>query len=879
MTAPSTRLGQALADRYRIDHELGAGGMATVYLAHDLRHDRKVAIKVLHPELAAVIGADRFLSEIHTTANLQHPHILPLFDSGAVPGGEAGTGDGAPRLLYYVMPYIPGESLRQRLTRERQLPVADAVRTSQEVASALDYAHRQGVVHRDIKPENILLHDGSALVADFGIALAITAAGGGRLTQTGLSLGTPAYMSPEQAMGERDIGPRSDVYALGAVTYEMLCGEPPFTGPSSQAIVARTLTEAPRPLRTERKSIPPHVEAAVLTALEKLPADRFGSAREYAEALRKGEGGEGGASSASSRHQAATVAMGVSHRGARRFLVPGLAALSALSAFSALYLLATRARGTGPAATPVEFAPVEMGSMQYFSVSPDGQTIVGTVPDSNGILRVLLRRLDNTTPTAVAGTENVTRAWMTPDNSGIVVRTVGGRLRFVPLTSGVARDLGPAEGYVTVEWGPGDSLLTVVENTLFMIPLDGGPRRTVATRTGPGTFFIPRMLPGGREILVGHRITEDSVNLFQMDLATGASELVSPNVQEVRPFPDGRVLWLDGTSRVLYGTYDPRARAFGSRQVVLADGVDDLFAHGNVLVLRPSVSRRDLWVLNAGARSPVQLVTGDTIAAAPVFSPDGTHLALVLVPDANQANDADLWVLDRKSGLRHAVAGRVAEYAWFPDGRQLVVFRRRGRQGAQDIFVVPADGSAPARQVTADTVLKRQPAVTADGSGVVYAIRGRIAMQPFAPEAPARALFDDPGQEFDPAFSPDGRWLLYGVEDERGGFLYVRAWPSLGPRIAIGAVGLCPSWWGDSGRRIYSCLPDGTVAWTSFDPATGRTVGSPQPVGAIAQRNVWFTVNTTGADLAWISSTERYATEPRVLANWRADAERRLSGR
>src|SRR5687767_13408189 len=201
--------------------------MATVYLAGDLRHDRKVAVKVLRPELAAVIGADRFVAEIKTTANLQHPHILPLFDSGV-----------ADSFLFYVMPFVDGESLRDRLERETQLPVADAVRIAGEVAAALDYAHRRGIVHRDIKPENILLHDGRALVADFGIALAASTAGT-RMTETGMSLGTPTYMSPEQAMGERELDARSDVYALGCVTYEMLSGEPPFSGPTAQAIVAK----------------------------------------------------------------------------------------------------------------------------------------------------------------------------------------------------------------------------------------------------------------------------------------------------------------------------------------------------------------------------------------------------------------------------------------------------------------------------------------------------------------------------------------------------------------------------------------------------------------------------------------------------------------
>src|SRR5687767_3809988 len=273
MSSMLDRLTSVLAERYSFEREIGVGGMATVYLARDLRHDRLVALKLLRPELGAVIGADRFLAEIKLTANLQHPHILPLFDSGAVDG-----------LLFYVMPYVEGVSVRERLNREKQLSIAESVRIATEVASALDYAHRRGVIHRDIKPENILLHDGQALVADFGIALAVSTAGT-RMTETGMSLGTPHYMSPEQAMGEREITARSDVYALGAVTYEMLVGEPPFTGPTAQAIIARVVTEHPRSLSSQRHTIPEHVEAAVLTALEKLPADRFATAADFVAAL------------------------------------------------------------------------------------------------------------------------------------------------------------------------------------------------------------------------------------------------------------------------------------------------------------------------------------------------------------------------------------------------------------------------------------------------------------------------------------------------------------------------------------------------------------------------------------------------------------------
>jgi serine/threonine-protein kinase len=274
MAAVPTGLANALQDRYRLDRELGQGGMATVYLAHDLRHDRDVALKVLRPQLAAVLGRERFLAEIHLTAKLDHPHILTLIDSGENDG-----------FLWYVVPFIRGESLRQRLEREKQLGVEEALAITKQVAGALDYAHRQGVIHRDIKPENILLQEGQAVLADFGIALAVKEAGGNRLTETGLSLGTPQYMSPEQATGDRQLDARSDVYSLGAVLYEMLAGEPPHTGPTVQVIIAKLMTERPTRIRTVRGTVPEGIDTAVAKALAKVPADRFAGAAEFAAAL------------------------------------------------------------------------------------------------------------------------------------------------------------------------------------------------------------------------------------------------------------------------------------------------------------------------------------------------------------------------------------------------------------------------------------------------------------------------------------------------------------------------------------------------------------------------------------------------------------------
>ncbi|MGH7701508.1 MAG: serine/threonine-protein kinase, partial [Gemmatimonadales bacterium] len=392
MTDALARLTAALSDRYTIEvgadgrpSLLGAGGMATVYLAQDLKHHRKVAVKVLRPELAAVIGAERFLHEITTTANLQHPHILALHDSGTVDG-----------TVFYVMPFVEGETLRDRIAREKQLPIEEAVRITREVAGALDYAHRHGVIHRDIKSENILLHDGSALVADFGIALAATTAGGGRMTETGMSLGTPTYMSPEQAMGERALDARTDIYALGCVLYEMLTGEPPFSGPTAQAIVAKVMTADPVRPCDLRKTVPAHLEAATLTALAKLPADRFASAHAFADALSNSTFTLPAAGT--TVRQAAPLAGGSRSR-LRDPLVLGLGVTTIALAGLALMLL--RRPGAEPALRPIRFLYAGGDSARVITnypwpaaISPDGGTLVYSVAEHGGGTIFYTRRTD-----------------------------------------------------------------------------------------------------------------------------------------------------------------------------------------------------------------------------------------------------------------------------------------------------------------------------------------------------------------------------------------------------------------------------------------------------------------------------------------------------
>ena len=482
MTGGFERLAAALADRYRIERELGQGGMATVYLAQDLKHDRKVALKVLRPELAAVLGAERFVQEIKTTAALQHPHILPLFDSG--------TADG---FLFYVMPFIDGETLRAKLDRETQLGVDEAVRIAIEVAEALEYAHQHGVIHRDIKPENILLQNGRPMVADFGIALAVSAAAGGRMTETGLSLGTPHYMSPEQATAEKEITARSDVYSLASVLYEMLSGEPPHMGNSAQQIIMKIITETPQPVTALRKSVPEHVAAAVAQALEKLPADRFASAADFAAAL------DGRlATRARSSGSAAQSPDGRRWRWIAGTLGVAVVALAALFAWALI-----RGQESPADRQRVEFAfrtNPSATERPRVEISPDGRRIIQAVRDSSGIRHVVMRELGSTALTLISGTEGAEDPIFSPDGQWIAF-VAGGMIRKIPLAGGLAVAVSDSATFGPGWSGNGSLLFARDGDGVWRVPASGGSPVRLTKLDSAGVEFnhwYPQGLPNGR---------------------------------------------------------------------------------------------------------------------------------------------------------------------------------------------------------------------------------------------------------------------------------------------------------------------------------------------------------------------------------------------
>ncbi|MGH7690460.1 MAG: protein kinase domain-containing protein, partial [Gemmatimonadaceae bacterium] len=690
MTNPVDRLAAALSDRYRIERELGAGGMATVYLAHDLKHDRNVALKVLRPELAAVIGAERFLAEIKTTANLQHPHILPLHDSGEVNG-----------TVFYVMPYVEGESLRDRLSRERQLPIDDALRITTQVAGALDYAHRHGVIHRDIKPENILLHDGQALVADFGIALAAATTAGNRLTETGMSLGTPTYMSPEQAMGERHIDARSDVYALACVLYEMLTGDPPFTGSSAQAIVAKVLTEKPASVRKFRDTVPPTVDAALMAALAKLPADRFEGTAQFAAAL-----ADRGAPSVG-----AYVEPGRRDPYARIFwpALAGVFLVAAILAWFAGRLGSTSAPAPGVVftfATPAtaELAPLSRSTeLGRVALSPDGTMLVyaGLGSDTGQVVRGLFRRrLDGLGVTAIPGTDSAAVPMFSPDGSWIAYYT-GQRLVRIPATGGAATTIADSlPGLEGAAWLSADSIVFARAGRLWLVGADGGAIRRVSRDSLPDTSQ-PLAVAGGKDVVFFACDTNpcEAAPVMVLNVATGRSRVLVPDVDVdvVRELgPDVLTLVRDNGS-VQGIRYDPSTMRVQGKPVVLPapapadvmrDADFDLSPTG-VAAVAPSADEAGgdlVWVDRAGHVAPVLGRAQKYLF--PRVSPDGRKIAME-IHDAT--DNGYIWVYDVQSQTftRITDRGHSTRPAWSTDGKQLAYVSLRG--DSTGIYVSSAD--------------------------------------------------------------------------------------------------------------------------------------------------------------------------------------------
>ncbi|HUQ18892.1 MAG TPA: protein kinase, partial [Gemmatimonadaceae bacterium] len=766
----------AISDRYRIERELGRGGMATVYLAEDVRHNRKVAVKVLHPELAAVLGAERFLAEIRVTANLQHSHILPLFDSGQADGQ-----------LFYVMPYVEGESLRGLLDRERQLPIDDAVMLTREVADALDYAHRKGVIHRDIKPENILLHDGHALVADFGIALAVTNAGGGRLTQTGLSLGTPQYMSPEQATGERTLDGRTDVYSLGAVTYEMLTGEPPHTGHTVQAIIARVLTETPRSIRSVRPNVAEDVAFAIEHALEKIPADRWHSAREFADAIGGKTGGIGRTSGASPRQ-------GGLARASRRSrltdpLTLGLAALAI--AGMGFGFREWQAREEIPARHTVRF-PLALSpgtsfvetAIHSFAISPNGRLIAFIGAGTNGQPQILARKMNEINAAPLAGTEGVTTLFFSPDSKWVGF-IASGRLKKISVDEGTVLPLANTPGiYGGGTWSTSNQIiLSLANGALFTVSESGGELRKLCRTTNSDRSLVQAMpvaLPDGKTVLYTALTTQNNsqAKLAIASLVSGECKALDVSSSSALRLVDDLLFYTTPEGVLMAARFDVGGKKLkGDPMPVLTD-IDVNQTSGDAKI---SLSQ-DGTLVYASGLSPVQVELADSHGSAerlvsemlpfsyPRFSPDGQKIAITIA----SPGERNVWVYDLRAKTSVPLTaqgnGIVNERAeWSPDGRRVLYRSSRGNRAG--LWWRAADLSdAESPLLTNEHEDYWEVVMTPDGKGIVYQIDtagADLMYRRLTGDTAATPIANSPFNETMARVSPDGHWITY-VSAESG---------------------------------------------------------------------------------------------------------------
>ena len=857
MSDVAARLTTALADRYRVERELGAGGMATVFLAHDLKHDRDVAIKVLHPDLGAALGSERFLSEIRTTARLQHPHILPLLDSGEADG-----------LLYYVMPLVTGETLRTRLDRERQLPIADAVRVAREVAGALDYAHRHEVIHRDIKPENVLLHDGSALVADFGIALAVQQAGGQRMTQTGLSLGTPQYMSPEQAMGERAIDARTDVYSLGALTYEMLTGEPPFTGPTVQAIVAKVLSGEPAPVASLRKSVPASVAAAVHAALEKLPADRCESARAFADAL------------ADTRTVHAThAALGeravfTSARSRRaRFVAYGGWAVALIAGAAAATMgLRTERSAPTPLVPLMLDTPNARPDLGRFAVSGDGTRFAFSTDEG-----IAYRDAGQREYRLLSGTENGESPSFSPDGQWLLYQA-GGALRKVAVAGGSPVAVLATDSLLAgrVSWGEDGSIVFETGSVLALIPPEGALRML---KKAPAAEQ-PRLTPDGRGVLyVDNR---QRARLMYYDLALDTAFTVLDESSEAQLLPTGHLLYGSSSGGLYTIRFDQAKHAVeGAPSPVVLDmqsngGVAPFIVTANgTLVYRAG--------LDAEYRTLVREPGGriDTLPLAPKvmsyarFSPDGRKLAFTI--GGARGTNRHTWIYDIARGAlaRFTMEGGGHAPVWSPDGTRIAFTAELSTTDAEDLFVQPVDRSTPPDRVLrmpsdqhasdwpADTLLVFSNQSAARTLGIPDG-RGQADIVNPVTKTAARAYLRANWGEYDAVVSPDGQWAAYTSLETGRPEIQVRrfAVADTGGRWKVSTGGGKRARWSADGRTIYYQSADNTsVRAVRVTPGAPFVVGETETMLKVPEMGTaWDLDRATGRILV---------TEPVVAAGVR----------
>ncbi|MFV1987882.1 MAG: protein kinase [Gemmatimonadota bacterium] len=818
MSDPVTRLNAALDGRYRVEREIGEGGMATVYLADDLKHERKVALKVLKPDLAAVVGADRFLAEIKTTANLQHPHILALYDSGQADG-----------FLYYVMPYVEGETLADRLEREKQLPIDEAVRIATTIANALQHAHERGVIHRDIKPANILIQGGEPIVADFGIALAVGAAGGNRLTETGLSVGTPYYMSPEQATGDQQVGPASDTYSLGAVLYEMLTGDPPYLGSTAQAILGQIIAGKAVAPTEKRQSIPANVDAAIRKSLEKLPADRFTGADDFARAL---------ADPAFVHGDAAVVAAAASNG----FWKPLALAMSVISILLVGNLIRSRGAAESSAGSydvglPAE-SPMSFGPRRDFAVSPTGEFLVYlSVTDS--ISRLWVRDLRGGESRPIRGSEGALLApLLSPDGTRVAFTTSDQEVRVMPVGGGESRLIAKLSNGHARAWLANDEILLEEREGQLLRWIDPEGREI---RSETASYCInPNRVGDDGQLLCGGGGSKYAQIIDPGDAASGrflrdrsgergGGQGGRLRGSDFRLIDESYLVYVSVEGDVMATSIDLSTFTVGRSVRLVSDVRFESYSGAGEFDVTPDGTLVYASGPPGNTGQLVEAARDGTIRALPVppaaflrwdVSPDGRRLAAV--QEGLEWQELHIYNLDTGQGTQWIEGARVGHPRWSPDGSRILVSVTADPESPVASLLLGSPTS-PSPPDTIGAIAAEIGSFFADSLVLAHSSReARIGIRLDLRTDPVTV--DTISQDmWAPSLSPDGRWVAYGVPNG----LILEPWPARDERYVVSdAYGLGDAQWVSNTEFAAWSFGD---TWQRFEVRPGQDPPVSQP--------------------------------------------------